>query len=245
MKLMIVILLGLTAVVSAAIVVSNTVPKKEGYKDIMLSQNLNDYIIQRPSFKAELSPRFDPYRTGGGYIKSSYPPVSQQASGVTPLSDSYDFATLGGIESEVDKYSEACNSNKKDAISSFKASQDYTDAEQLLPTPDMRSCLKNPQDPSNYMYDRTIFSPLKRRNRNNVDFIRGDLRIPPNKFGWFDVPTIPGVDLFAGSLQYISSPVLDNEDTIYFRDKPIVSPIVSSPISESGSPWGMMSTRIP
>ena len=58
---------------------------------------------------------------------------------------------------------------------------------------------KDPTDPSNYMYDRALFAPLKRRNGGvGTDYIRGDVYVAPNKFGWFDVPSNPGTDLNPG-----------------------------------------------
>ena len=74
----------------------------------------------------------------------------------------------------------------------------FFDPKQLLPKSDIRSSFKDPQDPSNYMYDRTLFAPLKRRYNTGVDFVRGDLYIAPNRFGWFDTPANPGTDLNPG-----------------------------------------------
>lgn len=75
----------------------------------------------------------------------------------------------------------------------------YTVPKDLLPTPDMRqTTMRDPSDPSNFMYDRTLFAPLKKRNHNQADRIRGDLNITPIKSGWFDAPSIPSVDLVKG-----------------------------------------------
>jgi len=75
----------------------------------------------------------------------------------------------------------------------------YTLPKDLLPVPDMRSSMtRDPSDPSNFMYDRTLTAPLKKRNRNESDRIRGDLDIAPIKTGWFDVATVPSVDIIKG-----------------------------------------------
>lgn len=68
-----------------------------------------------------------------------------------------------------------------------------------LPKLGIENKFKDPTDPSNYMYDRTLFAGLKRRYGNTqTDFIRGDIYVAPNRFGWFDVPTNPGTDLNPG-----------------------------------------------
>jgi hypothetical protein len=107
-----------------------------------------------------------------------------------PLSSS-NFSRLGEIDQPVD-----CAVQKK-AVSD-RPDLSFFDPKQLLPKSDIRSCFKDPQDPSNYMYDRSLFAPLKRRYNTGVDFVRGDLYIAPNRFGWFDTPANPGTDLNPG-----------------------------------------------
>ena len=73
----------------------------------------------------------------------------------------------------------------------------YTGA--TLPKLGIENKFKDPTDPSNYMYDRTLFAPLKRRYGGvGTDYIRGDVYVAPNRFGWFDVPSNPGTDLNPG-----------------------------------------------
>ena len=99
----------------------------------------------------------------------------------------------------------------------------FFDPKQLLPKSDIRSCFKDPQDPSNYMYDRTLFAPLKRRYNTGVDFVRGDLYIAPNRFGWFDTPANPGTDLNPGFFN-LNYPSIDQsvslQDTQVERQHP-------------------------
>ena len=112
-------------------------------------------------------------------------PFSQE-----PLRSS-DFSRLGDLE---DRPQAAAPRGNRPDLS-------LADPQQLLPKTDLRYSVsfKDPSDPSNYMYDRTLFAPLKRRNGNiGTDFVRGDIYIAPTKFGWFDTPSNPGTDLNPG-----------------------------------------------
>ena len=96
----------------------------------------------------------------------------------------------------------------------------YTTPSELLPAPDMRQPLmRDPSDPSNFMYDRTLFAPLKKRNHNEADRIRGDLDIEPVKTGWFDIATVPTVDLVKGYFGYYNDiqEYQDLQDISYAR----------------------------
>lgn len=98
---------------------------------------------------------------------------------------------------------------------------EYLSPKDLLPTPDMESVLdKDPTDANVFMYDRTLFSPLKRRNLNNVDFIRGDLPIKQVKNGWFDSTANPGTDLMIGAVNIIAPSMEERtemQDLVYTR----------------------------
>jgi hypothetical protein len=92
---------------------------------------------------------------------------------------------------------------------------EYTLPSELLPTPDMRQPLmRDPSDPSNFMYDRTVFAPLKSRNLNTPDRIRGDLDIQPIKIGYFDPANVPSIDLAKGYFGYYN----DIEQTMDLQD---------------------------
>lgn len=96
----------------------------------------------------------------------------------------------------------------------------YTVPKDLLPAPDMRQPLaRDPSDPSNFMYDRTVLAPLKKRNHNQADRIRGDLDIEPVKTGWFDIATVPTVDLVKGYFGYFNDiqEYQDLQDIAYSR----------------------------
>jgi hypothetical protein len=84
-----------------------------------------------------------------------------------------------------------------------KGKPQLQDVKDIMPTPDMRySAGLDPTDPNNFIYERTIFSGLKRRYGNEVDFIRGDLDIKPDSRGWFDTRSVGSKDVVKG---YIAS----------------------------------------
>lgn len=131
-----------------------------------------------------------------------------------------DFADLvagnkfkAAANSEVARYKASLDNKNPDTL-------EYTTPQDLLPTPDMRQPLmRDPSDPSNFMYDRTLFAPLKKRNRNEADRIRGDIDIEPIKTGWFDIATIPTVDLVKGYFGYYTDiqQYQDLQDIAYTR----------------------------
>jgi hypothetical protein len=99
---------------------------------------------------------------------------------------------------------------------------EYVVPSELLPVPDMRSQMdRDPSDPSNFMYDRTLFAPLKSRNHNEPDRIRGDIDIAPIKTGWFDIATIPQVDLAKGYVGYFNDiqETMDIQDIAFSRSR--------------------------
>lgn len=113
------------------------------------------------------------------------------------------------------KYSQTLTSEKPNTL-------DYTHPKDLLPVPDLRTPLmRDPSDPENFMYTRTLFAPLKTRNHNEGDRIRGDLNIQPIKTGWFDIATVPSIDLIKGYFGYYNdiSEYTDVQDAIYQKDR--------------------------
>jgi hypothetical protein len=118
-------------------------------------------------------------------------------------------------QSATQKYKASLSNKNPDTLK-------YTTPQELLPAPDMRQPLmRDPSDPSNFMYDRTIFAPLKKRNHNEADRIRGDLDIEPVKTGWFDIATIPTVDLVKGYFGYYNDiqEYQDLQDITYARQQ--------------------------
>lgn len=172
----------------------------------------------------------DPDYEDMNLLKTSSSGKYQGIDGGNHLSDSEmrkdaigdsDFASLGSEGTFQSKKLQAVRkfesslTNKNDSLK-------YTTPQELLPSPDMRQPLmRDPSDPSNFMYDRTVFAPLKKRNRNESDRFRGDLDIEPIKTGWFDIATIPTVDLVKGYFGFFNDiqEYQDLQDIAYNREE--------------------------
>lgn len=101
----------------------------------------------------------------------------------------HDFSRVGAMDND--------RRAPKETKESFRPDLSYAGAS--LPKPGIENKFKDPTDPTNFMYDRTLFAPLKRRyGAVQTDFIRGDVYVAPTRFGWFDVPSNPGTDLNPG-----------------------------------------------
>ena len=72
----------------------------------------------------------------------------------------------------------------------------------------------DPANSQNFMFDRTIFAPLKRRYGNQVDFFRGDVQIKQQNRGWFDISPATEKDIVVGYFdRYI-----DTQQTMAIND---------------------------
>jgi hypothetical protein len=131
-----------------------------------------------------------------------------------------DFAYLATPGSVQQQKMQETRKYKASLDNSIPNTLEYTLPSELLPTPDMRQPLmRDPSDPSNFMYDRTLFAPLKTRNINTPDRFRGDLDIQPIKTGMWDFATNPAVDNAKGYFSYFNdiNQYQDLQDISYQR----------------------------
>lgn len=264
------IALILIVVVIGVVVFINLYKKRENYADVFtnadqfknmvgtsnFSSNLQPVAGQDPTSQSYLYMRSsDPYASAGivnaGMSKSndsSYLAFSQGDSPVLTLNSSSEK-----MFSSSNDYSKLVDTTKQEKQKKYNVNNtlEYTTPQDLLPTPDMSQPLvKDPSDPSNFMYDRTLFAPLKSRNKNVGDRIRGDLDIEPIKTGWFDIATNPKTDLvkgYLGSFRDIQEHQ-ELQDVIYERDRlgdkqdsRLMDPrFATAPrsTSTSNNPWG-------
>jgi len=210
---------------------------REPYADMFVAK---DYAkgnwVSRPTFRADLSPRFDSTRVGGGNIVGEFPGMAVQGAPLTPVESvmtvqTPSYATMGGPDGAYNQsaaYGDprlpagGLTTTQVNKILSEKFGRGnageatYTDPKQLLPVAEMKKALaRDPSDPNTFMYDRYLFAPLKRRYGNvQVDFVRGDLAIPQLRTGWFDTSPVARQDLMAG---YFSS-YLDLQQSTSLKD---------------------------
>jgi hypothetical protein len=229
------------------------VATKEGYADSFFAK---DYAkgnwMSRPNFRADLSPRFDSTRVGGGQIVGDFPGMAVQAAPLTPVESLVNFSTpsyaqMGGADGAyIDPRLPAggLSTSQVNTILSNKFGRgagdtpDYMDPKMLLPVPDMKKTMaRDPTDPNTFMYDRYLFAPLKRRyGKVGVDFIRGDIPIPQLRMGWFDPAPVAKQDLMAGYFaDYLDIQQSTSLKDALFERKPTVV--------QEATPWARLADR--
>lgn len=203
--------------------------------------------ISRPTFKAELDPRFDATREGGGHIKGAYGDFNMQAAPITPVGGyGFDMAKLGTVSGDAIKkvsgFQEGYTPQKEvvktlqDKFGKGSTLEGYTSGKDLMPTPTMMaSDSRDPSDPNTFMYDRYVTAQLKRRyGQTSVDFIRGDMSIAPNPIGWFDARPVQDIDVVQGYFSgYQDIQQATNlKDTVFSRAYPLSNFQQSNPFGE-------------
>lgn len=123
-----------------------------------------------------------------------------------------------------------------------KASPKLQDVKDIMPTPDMRYAAGlDPTDPNNFIYERTLFAPLKRRNYGDVDWFRGDLSIEPIKRGYFDVRSVGDKDIING---YFGSGYTDIQQRATLNDSIFERSLTpQDKLVRNTSPYGINSLR--
>ena len=122
-----------------------------------------------------------------------------------------------------------------------KTTPELQDVKDIMPTPDMRYAAGlDPTDPNNFIYERTLFAPLKRRNYGDVDYFRGDLEIMPEKRGWFDTRSVGDKDVVQG---YFSN-YTDIQQNSTVRDSIFERTLTADQRqTRNSSPYGINSAR--
>lgn len=189
------------------------------------SEKQNNALFAQPTFKADLSPRFDAVTPGTIY--NNPPPMAFQASPVVPVSQMNEMPLKMTVPTNFEEMGSDVNStltnNQVQEIQNRIGSGTpvYQETTDVMPVPDMKGSVMtlDPTDPNNFIYDRTIFAPLKRRYGADVDYIRGDLMIPQQQRGWFDISPASQNDVVKGYFEnYIDiQQATQIQDSLYER----------------------------
>lgn len=159
-------------------------------------------FLSRPSYRADVPPRFYP-----GDLKSeligAQPPRNVQAVPTNPM----DYSRLV-CDSSIDDVPEELQNLSPDELNRMIYDKyidplSYVDPSEVLPGDDMSSLKygdKLASDPNTYVYDRLIYANQKRRLNEGADWIRGDLPIYPDNRGWHQVSVKPHLDLRRGAI---------------------------------------------
>ena len=166
-------------------------------------------VPMRPELKAPIAPRTDPFGVTGNPLLSSgvKPPMAYQAAPAQPVGGKAehfqqpaDFSAMGSSSAPVPSGA-LTTQQAAEMLNTRMGSQkpEMQETKDLMPVPDMSySAGVDPTDPQAFMYDRTIFSRLKRRYGNGVDFFRGDIDVSPEYRGWFDIQPPTDIDVVNG-----------------------------------------------
>ena len=219
------VVIGLVVIIAVLVIMQLMKKNSEGFRMVQndLSNTVGRYAMAPPNLAAlPVSPRSYPGLNGQSlsgtppnamilppqptYTEGFYPQFSQQegfalpgdATGIT-AGPTVDFATMGGGFG-------GASDLPAGALTSSQA-QDMLQQQMNGGTPQMPEVslpLANiehstdPTDPQNFMYDRTVFAPLKRQYGNQVDFIRGDIDVKQEFRGWFDARPATDKDIVTG-----------------------------------------------
>jgi hypothetical protein len=179
--------------------------KKEGFRFAE-----GDAVVANPNFPSQPPIRSDPNGAVPSGLNANTPNFANP--GASPNYSS--IANFAGQNQLLNNNLVTSNQAQEMLNKVGRGSPQYQEPQ--LINPDMKySSGLDPTNANNFMYNRTIFAPLKRRYGNEVDFIRGDLDIAPEQRGWFDARPPASNDIVQG---YIASGYQDIEQETAIRD---------------------------
>lgn len=184
--------------------------KKNSGAENFATEGTFSSFISRPSFNTNpalnTSTRFDPNGASANYIRSNgnmYPDMLATTNQDGQPLNEYERENYEYIDEDTANTTDFANFadfGKKSRTKNSSSQDDSNLPSDMLPSPDMRNTLsKDPSDPNNFIYDRTLFAPLKSRSRNAEDRIRGSIPITPAPM-LSKVSSSPHIDLAVGYL---------------------------------------------
>jgi len=183
----------------------NSNNKKEGFRFAE-----GDAVVASPNLVSQPPVRSDPNGSVPSGLNANTPNFANP--GATPNYST--IANFSGQNQLLNNNLVTSNQAQQMLNKVGRGSPEYQEPQ--LINPDMKySSGLDPTNPNNFMYNRTIFAPLKRRYGNEVDWIRGDIDVTPEYRGWFDVRPPASNDVVQG---YIASGYQDIEQETALRD---------------------------
>lgn len=199
-------------------------------------------VSARPSWPAPLPPRSYPELSSAAMLGDAnsgvgefgalppQPVMDPNASNVGVVEG---FAFMGGAPDMPNAALTSSQANQMLQNTMNGGAPVYNDPQ--LPLGDIHQVSMDATDPANFMYDRTVFAPLKRQYGADVDHLRGDIDIKQEFRGWFDARPATEKDITRG---YFNS-YLDVQQTMAVQDAQFVrSTPVSTLFNASTSPAG-------
>jgi hypothetical protein len=202
------ILLTILGLTGLYVLLNSNKKSKEGFR---FADETANALNSSPSLPSMPSIRSDGVSLSkGSDLNASSPNFANP--GVTP-----NYSTIANFSGQ----SQLLNSNMLSSSQAQamlnkvgKGSPDYQQPQMI--GSDMRySSGLDATDPNNFIYNRSIFSKLKRRYGSDVDHIRGDIVIPQEQRGWFDVSKFTDDDLSQG---YFASGYQDIQQEMNVKD---------------------------
>lgn len=175
----------------------------------MMASTAEQGVAGRPNWAAPLPPRSYPGLASASLLGDKFGGVNNMGAlppqPVMLNNDSMNmgvaegFAFLGGGYGAAPEVPAGLSSQQAGAMLNQQLTggkPEYQEAQ--LPLGDIHQVGMDPTDPQNFMYNRTVFAPLKRQYGNGVDFIRGDIDVKQEYRGWFDVRPATDKDIVTG-----------------------------------------------
>ena len=220
------------------------------FVDPIMTDNIQpmvESVSARPNLKAPLEPRSNLPGLSNGSLMGDVPASNMGAAPPQPVmmnqGPPVDFSTMGAA-SQV-PYGAMTSSQAGQMLQQKMNGGAPQYNEPTLPLGDIHSVSVDPTNPQNFMYNRTVFAPLKRRYGNGVDHFRGDIDVKQEYRGWYDISPATDKDIVTGYFdRYIDiQQQIALKDAQFSRSSPIES-VYNSSINPAGDTFRMVYTNI-
>ena len=194
--------IALLAILAVVIVMQCTKKKAERFE--MLA-GMDEAVSARPNLMSALAPRSNlPELASNPLLGDPMNGIGQMGAappnpidlGMAPPAPAQTFAAMGAAPEAPNVALSSQQAQDMLGQSINGGTPQYMEAQ--LPLGDIHQVGMDATDPDNFMYNRTVFAPLKRQFGNQVDFIRGDIDVKQEFRGWFDARPATQKDIVTG-----------------------------------------------